>query len=138
MAQGETNHSKTEHTAEKRISDHLANERTYLAWLRTGVGVIVFGFAIGRFALALQQLGKLGGGTVKSTGVSLDMGMASMVFGVGMIVAGLVRYHQNRRRIDENTFRPATTLATVIGVLIVLFGLVLTAYLGFTHNSLLQ
>src|SRR5258706_12094194 len=33
-----------------RARDHLANERTFLAWLRTGVAVVVFGFAIGRFA----------------------------------------------------------------------------------------
>jgi Domain of unknown function (DUF202) len=33
-------------------SDHLANGRTFLAWMRTGLAVVVFGFAIGRFAIA--------------------------------------------------------------------------------------
>ncbi len=36
--------------------DHLANERTFLAWVRTSVAVVVFGFAIGRFAIAMRQL----------------------------------------------------------------------------------
>jgi uncharacterized membrane protein YidH (DUF202 family) len=41
--------------------DHLANERTFLAWLRTGLAVVVFGFAIGRFAIAIQDFMKLEG-----------------------------------------------------------------------------
>ena len=39
-----------------RARDHLANERTFLAWVRTGAAIVVFGFAIGRFAIALRQL----------------------------------------------------------------------------------
>lgn len=119
-------------------SDHLANERTYLAWLRTGIGVIVFGFAIGRFALALQQIGDIGGAKVKSTGFSLDMGIVSMVLGVVLIFIGMQRYHVNRRRIDEGEFRPATTLATVVGVLIMSFGLALAAYLLITHKAIVH
>jgi putative membrane protein len=38
-----------------RARDHLANERTFLAWVRTGVATIVFGFAIGRFSIALRE-----------------------------------------------------------------------------------
>ena len=38
-----------------RARDHLANERTFLAWVRTGVATIVFGFAVGRFSIALQE-----------------------------------------------------------------------------------
>lgn len=41
--------------AADRVRDHLANERTFLAWLRTGVAMVVFGFAIGRFAIAIRQ-----------------------------------------------------------------------------------
>ncbi len=39
-----------------RARDHLANERTFLAWVRTSVAIVVFGFAIGRFAIAMRQL----------------------------------------------------------------------------------
>ncbi|GAC1436658.1 MAG: DUF202 domain-containing protein [Terriglobales bacterium] len=125
-------------TDQRRTGDHLANERTYLAWLRTGIGVIVFGFASGRFALALQQIGDIGGTKVKTTGMSLDMGIASMVLGVGLIFVGMQRYHANRLRINEGTFRPATTLATAIGVLIMIFGLTLSVYLLLTHNALMH
>ena len=37
-----------------RARDHLANERTFLAWVRTGAAIIVFGFAIGRFSIAIR------------------------------------------------------------------------------------
>lgn len=123
-------------TDSQHVSDHLANERTYLAWLRTGIGVIVFGFAIGRFALALQQIGAFGGAKVHSTGISLELGVATMILGVVLILVGMQRYHLNRQRIEGGNFRAATTLPTVVGVLIILFGLVLSAYLAFMHKAL--
>jgi putative membrane protein len=42
-----------------RARDHLANERTFLAWVRTGAAIVVFGFAIGRFSIALRQIAAL-------------------------------------------------------------------------------
>ena len=39
----------------KNLNDHLANERTFLAWLRTGIGVMVFGFVVVKFSLFLKQ-----------------------------------------------------------------------------------
>ena len=133
-----TDTEKQQPGAQTYTSDHLANERTYLAWLRTGIGVIVFGFAIGRFALAFEQLGTLGGSKMKTTGMSLDMGIASMLLGVLLIFIGMRRYDINRRRIEVGAFRPATALATVVGVLIMVFGLTLAAYLALTHKALVQ
>ena len=37
--------------------DHMANTRTLLAWLRTGIALIGLGFVVARFGLFLQQLG---------------------------------------------------------------------------------
>ena len=39
----------------KNLNDHLANERTYLAWLRAGIGVMAFGFVVVKFSLFLKQ-----------------------------------------------------------------------------------
>jgi len=41
----------------KKVSDHLANERTFLAWVRTGIAVMAFGFVIERFGLLMRELG---------------------------------------------------------------------------------
>ena len=40
----------------KRYSDHAANERTFLAWVRTAIAVMAFGFLIERFGLFLRAL----------------------------------------------------------------------------------
>ncbi|HEX7199053.1 MAG TPA: DUF202 domain-containing protein [Dongiaceae bacterium] len=41
-------------------TDHAANERTFLAWIRTGVAVIAFGFVIEKFNLFLLTLAAAG------------------------------------------------------------------------------
>ena len=41
----------------KKVTDHLANERTFLAWMRTGLATITFGFVVERFGLLLRELG---------------------------------------------------------------------------------
>src|SRR6266487_891341 len=41
----------------KKVTDHLANERTFLAWIRTGLATITSGFVVQRFGLLLRQLG---------------------------------------------------------------------------------
>ena len=50
-----------ENSNPNRARDHLANERTFLAWVRTGVATIVFGFAVGRFSIALREFMKMQG-----------------------------------------------------------------------------
>jgi putative membrane protein len=57
-----------ENSNPNRARDHLANERTFLAWVRTGVAIVVFGFAIGRFSLAMRQLTAFSGQAVQTVG----------------------------------------------------------------------
>ncbi len=118
-----------------RARDHLANERTFLAWVRTGAAIVVFGFAIGRFSIALRQLSSLEGHPVHRVGISVWMGATSIVLGVLLVVAGLVRYRQTRARLDEGTFEPAGFVLDLVTVLTVLFGLVLAGYLIFIEKN---
>lgn len=41
---------------EGKISDHLANERTFLAWIRTSVGLMGFGFVVVKFSIFVRQI----------------------------------------------------------------------------------
>jgi putative membrane protein len=111
--------------------NHLANERTFLAWVRTGIGVVVFGFAIGRFGIALHEFFKFEGHETKSTGLSVWFGMASIALGVLLIVAGLLRYRETRRHIEEDRFKPAGLLIDLVGVVTALVGVGLAVYLVF-------
>lgn len=118
-----------------RARDHLANERTFLAWVRTSVAIVVFGFAIGRFAIALRQLTALQGHPSKTTGFSVWMGTISIVAGVVMVVAGLARYRKTRAQLDEGKFQPAGFVIDLVTILTVLFGLALAGYLIFVEKS---
>jgi inner membrane protein YidH len=112
-----------------RVTDHLANERTFLAWLRTGLAVAVFGFAIGRFAIAIRQLTEAAGRPVPTSGVSVWFGTAAIVAGVALMLMGLFRYRQTRRQLDAGQFAAAGFLIDFAGVLAALFGVALAAYL---------
>src|SRR5271163_1331330 len=81
--------------------DHLANERTFLAWVRTGVAAVAFGFAVGRFAVAIRQWLQVQGRVAPSSGLSVWFGTATMIAGVFICLAGLVRYRRTRQQIDS-------------------------------------
>jgi putative membrane protein len=116
--------------------DHLANERTFLAWVRTGAAIVVFGFAIGRFAIAMRQLTALQGHPVRTAGLSVWMGSSAIVAGVALVVAGLVRYRKTRTQLDAGTFEPAGFVLDLVTILTVVFGLALAGYLIYTEKSL--
>lgn len=130
----DSSHPSSEPNA-NRARDHLANERTFLAWVRTGAAIVVFGFAIGRFSIALRQLSALQGHPLHRSGISVWMGASSIVLGVLMVVAGLFRYRQTRDRLDQGKFEPAGFVLDLVTILTVLFGLVLAGYLIYIEKS---
>lgn len=119
-----------------RARDHLANERTFLAWVRTGAAIVVFGFAIGRFSIAMRQLAAMQGHRVSSAGVSVWLGSATIAAGLLLVVAGLVRYRKNRAHLDAGTFEPAGFGLDLLTILTVLFGLALAGYLIYAEKVL--
>ncbi len=119
-----------------RVSDHLANERTFLAWVRTGAAIVVFGFAIGRFSIAMRQLTALQGHAVRTAGMSVWLGSFTILAGLALVVAGLVRYRKTRVQLEAGTFEPAGFVLDLITILTVVFGLVLAGYLIYTEKIL--
>jgi putative membrane protein len=118
-----------------RARDHLANERTFLAWVRTSVAIVVFGFAIGRFAIAMRQLTEFQGRGSRTTGFSVWMGMSAILAGVVMVGAGLMRYRKTRAQLDEGKFEPAGFIVDLVTILTMLFGLALAGYLIYVEKS---
>jgi putative membrane protein len=114
-----------------RASDHLANERTFLAWVRTGISIVVFGFAIGRFAIAIRQFMELQGQgqTSRTAGVSVWFGTVAIIGGVLLALAGLVRYRRTRAQLDSGRFEPAGFVVDLVGILVAVFGFALAGYL---------
>jgi putative membrane protein len=118
-----------------RARDHLANERTFLAWVRTSVAIVVFGFAIGRFAIAMRQLTEFQGRGSRTTGFSVWMGMSAILAGVALMVAGLARYRKTRAQLDEGKFEPAGFAVDLVAIVTVLFGMALAGYLIYVQKS---
>lgn len=118
-----------------RARDHLANERTFLAWMRTGAAIVIFGFAIGRFSIAIRQLSGFIGHPVGTMGISVWMGAGAIVSGVLLVVAGLIRYRKTRVQLDAGTFEPAGFVVDLVTALTVLFGVALAAYLVYIEKS---
>ncbi len=119
-----------------RARDHLANERTFLAWVRTGVGFVVFGFAIGRFGIALREFMQLQGRSIKNSGLSIWLGLICIALGVVLVGGGLQRYLRTRKEIDAGVYSPSYALLGFVAVLTALMGLAMGAYLLYAQTQL--
>ncbi len=118
------------------VRDHLANERTFLAWVRTGVAIVVFGFAIGRFAVAIHEVLQMQGRTSPTEGLSVWFGTIAILAGVVLTLAGLLRYRRTRSQLESGEFKPAGFVIDLVAILSALFGLVLAGYLVFMELRL--
>ena len=118
----------------KRYSDHAANERTYLAWVRTAVAIMAFGFLIEKFDLFLSHMGKAAANSVRFPGsLSAELaGLGLFLVGVLVIVSASVRFFHYKRCIEsEETFSYSVKKTNIVlSTLMVLLALFLAAYVG--------
>lgn len=94
-----------------RATDTLANERTYLAYLRTALAFIAFGFVIARFSLFAREFSGLLHGAVPQPGLSSGFGAAMAIFGVGLALYASWRYAQTDRGLREGRVVAMTSRA---------------------------
>ncbi|WP_246263864.1 YidH family protein [Metallosphaera tengchongensis] len=99
-------------------SDHMANERTFLAWIRTGVALIGFGFVIAKFSIFLEVLKG-----VKSGGHSLEFGEVMIALGGLVIGYGLAVYLLTERDLRDGTYRPRYFMNSVFAVVVLVIAL---------------
>lgn len=119
-----------------KASDHLANERTFLAWIRTSISITVFGFVVAKFGITLRELLLVRGNTVPESSVSLVIGLGFMAMGIFMALAAWFRYQSTMRRLEVGEFKPARGIVTVLAVVAALFGIILAVYLIYTARAL--
>lgn len=119
----------------KRYTDHAANERTFLAWVRTAIAVMAFGFLIEKFDLIVaamaprlkpNSLGTAGSGFANAAG------FAFILLGVALIGVAAIRFFRIAKEIDrEETVESAGSLFDlVLAALLSLLGISLLMYLG--------
>lgn len=120
-----------------RYSDHAANERTYLAWVRTAIAVMAFGFLVEKFDLFLEVAAHSLAGRPPSglnQAVGDGAGLLLIVLGGAMIVVATLRFRQVGRDIDAAETRPArgNRLDIVLVGLLLALGTALFSYLAYT------
>ncbi len=93
----------------RNFSDHAANERTFLAWVRTGIAVIAFGFVIEKLNLFIAEIASAavaeGGRTLALPRLGGPLGrydgLALILVGIGLIVVAGIRFVRTTRLIDD-------------------------------------
>jgi putative membrane protein len=110
---------------------YFAAERTFLAWLRTGITVMAFGFVVARFGLLVRLLRVQAGEPGAGTGLSPYLGAALILLGAVATAAGTHRYQEFCRRLGRGEMPSphAEVLPMLLGWTLVVLGLLLVAVL---------
>jgi putative membrane protein len=119
----------------KNYSDHSANERTFLAWVRTAIAIMAFGFLLERFDLFLQIAAVTLGPSAPhfpATGFGRAAGLALLLLGVAITAIAALRFFKTRKAIDSPELHAVTGLRldVALAALVVLLGLALMFYLA--------
>ncbi len=128
----------TEEKKPAKVGDprvHMANERTFLAWIRTSIGIMAFGFVVEKFALFMKRIAYLFGKPDIPKAIPKSFGY-STVFGIGLVAMGalmgllaFVHYKKTERQIEDDTYRPSVILDILVAMGMLVIGVFLVFYM---------
>ncbi|MBK9151016.1 MAG: DUF202 domain-containing protein [Saprospiraceae bacterium] len=119
----------------KDSREYLANERTFMAWTRTGIAIMAFGFVVAKFSLFIRQLGLItqtNNITFIHKGYSSFIGLVILSIGAIIIPLAYFRYKQVNNQITNGNFSENHFLPAALTIMTVLVSLSLIVYLIFT------
>jgi putative membrane protein len=118
---------------------HMANERTFLAWIRTSIGIMAFGFVVEKFALFMRQISyfiEKSGGHHQALPAAPPASGYSSIFGIFLVGLGalmgflsFIRFKKVERQIDEDSYHPSRILNALLTVSVLAIGIFLIFYL---------
>jgi putative membrane protein len=111
---------------------YFAAERTFLAWIRTGLGLMGVGFAVARFGFFLRQLHASASGTsTRSNGLSLWSGVAIVVLGVLVNISAVTEHFRVTAQLRDGSWQPGRVSrnAVVLAILLAVIGVAIAGYI---------
>ena len=113
---------------------YMAAERTFLAWIRTGIAFMGFGFVVARFGLFLREIAYNNNATVPQheSGLSLPVGIALILAGIIVNLIAAIRHRRYAKALDQGEFRQAYGAAFpfLVSGFLAIIGLAVAIYLG--------
>jgi len=119
------------------MNEYLSNERTLLAWLRTGIGIMVFGFVAVKFSLFLQQLPAeyLAETVPPKSSFTIYLGIGLLITGALTILLSYLRYKNTIKLLKAGKYQYSTATLTFITMLLFVLSILLIAYLIIASNK---
>jgi putative membrane protein len=125
-----------EEDSSERSQQYLANQRTFLSWVRTSIALIGLGFAIERFSIFLQQFRLIAdpdaAANVASSTVdeySALVGIGMIVVGTGLVVYALKNYLESNKTIASGKYVPKNAIVYTASAAIIGLGLIMIIFL---------
>ena len=105
---------------DKQATEFLANERTFLAWIRTSIAIISLGFVIAKFRIWLQDLASAGHGPATPTklGDSFAIGIGMMALGGLLTLLAAWRYRVVNLQIERGKVTADRGLIVFVTILV--------------------
>ena len=110
-----------------RASEHLDNERTFLAWVRTNIALITLGFVVARLSPALGAAGATNASRFLAR--TTPVGIVLVVFGALVTVLAAWRYGQVNRQIEAGVVKADSALVWIVTLVITLLSVAAVAYM---------
>jgi len=108
------------------MNDKLANDRTFLAWLRTGIACFGLGFVVAKAALII----KAGGTPVSNKGLYSVTGILIVLAGAVLVTAGFLQHRQVQSLLSTDESFPADRWPLTTTVVAVVAGCVLAVLIA--------
>jgi putative membrane protein len=106
---------KSQRRSSSRVRDHLANERTYLAWMRTAIALMGFGVVIVRLRFFKPP-------ATTTPGNGWKLGLIFALVGLATVILSTYHYFAVRQDIDEDTYEPPDRWVLIFSLTITLLG----------------
>ena len=110
-------------------NDHLANERTFLAWIRTSIGIMGFGFIVVKFSMFVRQISLILEEKIPQPGHSGLIGVLLVAIGALTAVVAFLKYKKIEKQLRAGQYYNSNPFISILTVAMVLISVLLIGYL---------